>query len=398
MGKNGWQVKSLHELIESLESGGRPKGGGLLNGDIPSLGAEHLNGQGSFNFLSIKYIPFDYFNYLKKGVIENNDILIVKDGATTGKVSIVRNDFPFKNAAINEHLFLVRTNQRILVPLFAFYFLYSSIGNSQILSDFRGSAQGGISREFIKKVSIPLPPLEIQKQIAEILEKADKAKRKRKEANKLTDEFLQSVFVEMFGDPVKNPKGWETKQIIEISKVGTGGTPSREKPEYFTGDIPWVKTTEVTNDRIYDTEEKITNKALSDSNCVIFPTGTIVIALYGQGLTRGRTSILEIEACTNQACGTILPSKNINSIFLWKQLLHFYSYLRSLSRGGNQPNLNLSFIKNLKIIFPPQSLQEQFAEIVNKTEALKDKQKHSEIELENLFQSLMQKAFKGELV
>lgn len=87
------------------------------------------------------------------------------------------------------------------------------------MTDFRGSAQGGISREFVNKVLIPLPPLPVQKQIAEILEKADQAKQKCKEANKLTDEFLQSVFIEMFGDQVKNPKGWEVQLLDALAVI-----------------------------------------------------------------------------------------------------------------------------------------------------------------------------------
>jgi type I restriction enzyme S subunit len=202
----------------------------------------------------------------------------------------------------------------------------------------------------------------------------------------------------MFGDPVRNPKGWKTARIGEFCKVGTGGTPSRDNPIYFIGSIPWVKTTEVNNNKIYDTSEKISELALSESNCKVFPKETILVALYGQGLTRGRASLLQIESCTNQACAAILPSEKFISLFLWQQLLHFYQHLRSISRGGNQPNLNLSFIKNLLVIDPPYSLQQQFAELVQKTEALKEKQKASEKELENLFNSLMQKAFKGELM
>jgi len=378
---NNWQVKSLGEVAKFINGRAfKPEEWG--NKGLPIIRIQNLTG-----FSDV----FNYYDgdFEKKYLVKKNDILI-SWSASLG-VYVWDKDV----AVLNQHIFKVELGDNF-DRVFFYYLIKTKI--DEIVSHVHGSTMKHITKDRFDNIKVKLPPLPIQKQIAEILEKADQAKQKRKEANKLTDEFLQSVFIEMFGDPVKNPKGWETKLISEIAKVGTGGTPSREKSEYFTGEIPWVKTTEVTNDRIFNTEEKITKEAFEDSHCVIFPKGTIIIALYGQGLTRGRTSILEIEACTNQACGTILPSKNFDSIFLWKQLLHFYNYLRSISRGGNQPNLNLSFIKNLRIIIPPLSFQQQFSEIVNKTESLKEKQKQSEQELENLFQSLMQKAFKGELV
>lgn len=379
---NNWQVKSLGEVAEVIAGQSPPSSTyNNIQDGLPFF-------QGKVDF-GIMFPKVRVWCNEPVKIAKPNDILI-SVRAPVGPTNICNVE-----SCIGRGLSAIRAGKNSYYK-YIFYFL--RYNEDRISTQGRGSTFSAITQGELRKIKVPLPPLPIQKQIAEILEKADQAKQKRKEANKLTDEFLQSVFIEMFGDPVKNPKGWETKLISEIAKVGTGGTPSREKPEYFTGDIPWVKTTEVTNDRIFDTEEKITKKALEESNCTIFPKGTIVIALYGQGLTRGRTSILEIEACTNQACGTVLPSENIDSIFLWKQLLHFYNHLRSISRGGNQPNLNLSFIKNLRIILPPPQIQQQFAEIVKKTEGLKEKQKQSEQELENLFQSLMQKAFKGELV
>lgn len=394
---NGWQVKSLGEALESLESGGRPKGGGLSAGDIPSLGAEHLNDQGRFNLDSTKYIPKDYFNSMQRGIININDILVVKDGATTGKVSFVKNDFPFKQAAINEHLFLIRTNKEILNPLFAFYFLYSSVGNSQIMTDFRGSAQGGISREFVNKVSIPLPPLPIQKQIAEILEKADETKQKRKEANKLTDEFLQSVFIEMFGDPVKNPKGWYTVTLDTLGEWQSGGTPSRLNKEYFLGEIPWFTSGELNTMYLTESIESITEKAIVDSNAKLIEPNTILVGMYDTaafklGITKNNCS------CNQAIAYSKLESNKVDKLFLYYLMKIGREFFISGQRGVRQKNLNLTMIRETKITLPPIKLQQQFAEIVNKTEALKEKQKQSEQELENLFQSLMQRAFKGELV
>ncbi|MDE0018848.1 MAG: restriction endonuclease subunit S [Candidatus Poribacteria bacterium] len=168
---DSWKSMNLNEFI-TLESGSRPKGGvrGILEG-IPSLGGEHLNTDGGFNYEKIKYIPAEFFESLNKGRIYPDDIIVVKDGATTGKISFVDNDFPHNRAAVNEHLFIVRVDPKVAFPKYVFYFLFSSKGQQQILSDFRGATVGGISRNFPLKVTVPIPSLPEQEQIVFELER-----------------------------------------------------------------------------------------------------------------------------------------------------------------------------------------------------------------------------------
>jgi type I restriction enzyme, S subunit len=204
------KIVKLAEVVKELESGARPKGGvSSETGTIPSLGAEHLSDDGNFNFHKNKFVTIDFFNNLKSGKIKRNDILIVKDGATTGKVSFVQKDFPFDRASINEHVFRIEIDPRNGFSKYVYLFLKSSEGKKQILNDFRGATVGGISRQFIELTKIPLPPLDDQIRIATILTRAEKLIAKRKESIKALDEFLKSTFLEMFGDPVRNEKGWE---------------------------------------------------------------------------------------------------------------------------------------------------------------------------------------------
>ncbi|MDE0552896.1 MAG: restriction endonuclease subunit S [Candidatus Poribacteria bacterium] len=168
---DSWESMNLNEFI-TLESGSRPKGGvrGILEG-IPSLGGEHLNADGGFNFEKIKYIPEAYFESLNKGRICPDDIIVVKDGATTGKTSFVDKDFPYQDAAVNEHLFIVRVDPKVAFPKYVFYYLFSNKGQQQVLSDFRGATVGGISRNFPLKVTVPIPSLTEQKQIVSEIER-----------------------------------------------------------------------------------------------------------------------------------------------------------------------------------------------------------------------------------
>ncbi|MBL7996699.1 restriction endonuclease subunit S, partial [bacterium] len=160
-----WIECSLDELLISLESGSRPKGGvrGIAKG-IPSIGGEHLNYTGRFNFSNIKYVPEAFAERMSKGQIQPYDILIVKDGATTGKTAFVDNTFPYKHAFVNEHVFICRPSKKIN-PKFLFWYLWSKDGQDRILENFKGSAQGGINQTFTPNTTVPLAPLAEQERV-----------------------------------------------------------------------------------------------------------------------------------------------------------------------------------------------------------------------------------------
>jgi len=186
------------------------------------------------------------------------------------------------------------------------------------------------------------------------------------------------------------------KTIGSLTSVGSGGTPSRQEPSYFEGEIPWVKTTEVNGEMINSTEETISQSGLKNSSCKIYPKNSVLIAMYGQGKTRGQVGILGVEATTNQACAVISPCKSLNPIFLFNYLKLSYKELRSLGRGGNQENLNKGIIEDFHVIVPPMKTQTKFNGLIDN---IKHQQiKAAEGKSNSLFQALIQKAFKGELV
>jgi type I restriction enzyme S subunit len=149
------------------------------------------------------------------------------------------------------------------------------------------------------------------------------------------------------------------KKIKDICTVSSGGTPSRDRKEYYKGNIPWIKTGEVVNGVIYDTEEKITKEAIENSSAKIYPKNSLIIAMYGQGLTRGRTAKLGIDASTNQACAVLFDIDNsiILTDYLWMYLMGEYDRLRELASGNSQPNLNAQMIKDYNVIIPSLEIQ-----------------------------------------
>ena len=175
----------------------------------------------------------------------------------------------------------------------------------------------------------------------------------------------------MFGDPIENPKQLPIMRIDEIADVQTGATPLRGNAAYYGGSIPWVKTGEVAAGLLEEAEETITELALQETNCKLFPAGTILVAMYGQGDTRGKAAILRYAAAPNQACAAILLNEGYDADFILAQLNLRYKDLRSRSLGGNQQNLSLKIIKAYELIVPSTEQQREFMAFVQQVDKLK---------------------------
>lgn len=258
----------------------------------------------------------------------------------------------------------------------------------------------GYNRHFkyLKNLKIPLPPLDQQKNIVAILNAADAYRQKTKALIEKYDELTKSLFMDMFGDPVTNPKGWKEKPIGELADLKMGGTPSTKHPEYYeNGTINWMKSGDIKGDFITNFPNKITQLGLENSNTKLYKENTVVIALNGQGKTRGTTGLIKESTCSNQSVVNIDPDNNMNSVFLHFQLKYRYKLLRNLTGDNDRSGLNLTILRNYKIYTPEMELQNQFAERVQAIEAQKAQAQASLAQAEDLFNSLLQRAFKGEL-
>lgn len=162
------------------------------------------------------------------------------------------------------------------------------------------------------------------------------------------------------------PEDWEVILAGDISSVVTGGTPSKVKPEYWNnGNINWMNSSEVNKKYIYEVENKITKIGLDNSNTKILPINTIMIALNGQGKTRGTVAILKIESCCNQSLAGFICKEGTNYQFLFFFLQNMYDDLRNITGDGSRTGLNLNILRKLKIILPPLKEQGKIAEILS---------------------------------
>lgn len=159
------------------------------------------------------------------------------------------------------------------------------------------------------------------------------------------------------------PEGWKRVALGAIAQISSGGTPNRSEPRYWGGDIPWVTTGEIQFNTIIDTTEKITRDGLKNSSAKLFPAGTLLMAMYGQGKTRGQVAKLGIEVATNQACAAIQVGDEGDKEYVYQFLANHYKAIRELGNAGTQQNLNAGLIKAIDLPLPPKREQTRVAEI-----------------------------------
>jgi len=154
------------------------------------------------------------------------------------------------------------------------------------------------------------------------------------------------------------PKGWEINTLGQLCEMTSGGTPSRSIPAYWGGSIPWVKTGEIKYEDISQTEEYITLKGLGASSAKVFPAGTIVMAMYGEGITRGRVAVLAVPCASNQACIGFSFGNQTQTKYMYYFFEHCYEELRDLSNDGSQKNLSSGLLKQFQIRFPTSKAEQ----------------------------------------
>lgn len=231
------------------------------------------------------------------------------------------------------------------------------------LGRFSGqAAQPGISVTKIAKLKVEMPPLPIQQRVASILSAYDNLIENNTRRIRLLEQMAENLYKEWFvrfrfpgheRAEFENglPKGWKRTKLDNEYKTSSGGTPSRTVAEYYeNGNIPWIKTGELQDCILTDTEEYITEDAVKHSSAKLFKKGTLLMAMYGVNI--GKLAISNIDATCNQACCVITPKRIESKYYLFYYLKSMRDYLLSISFGAAQQNLSQELIKALKIVIP----------------------------------------------
>ena len=287
------------------------------------------------------------------------------------------------------------------------YHLLSDIGLEAMNSH---SAIPGLNREDVYSIRVRLPDKHEQHCIALALDAVEGTIGKETlaigQATTLKKAAMQTLFTrglrrEQQKETEVGPvlESWHIGSIDDHFSVVSGGTPSRRIPEFWNGPIPWVKTTEIDYCLIQETGEHITQAALDQSAAKLLESGTLLLAMYGQGVTRGKVAILGIDAACNQACAAISPHGDVVNV---KYLYHFLSFryegIRRLAHGGQQQNLNLNIVRALPVSYPvDKNEQDEIAAILDAIDRKINLHRRKRTVLDDLFKALLHKLMTGEI-
>jgi restriction endonuclease S subunit len=361
-----WPQITLSDVLTTLESGSRPSGGvsSITDGSI-SIGGEHIGLDGKLNMNNMRFVPRKFYQDSKLGKILPNDVLICKDGALTGKVCMVPETLPYDEMMANEHVFILRTNEQMLQK-YLFSVLFSEQGQALLRSNVTGQAQGGLNATNLKNIKIPLPTIDVQKKIISDFEANGIEINKTKTSIIENKQGIVDVFLEMFGNPVYNPKGWNLETLSELGDLNRGISKHRPRnaPELLGGEHPLIQTGEVAAADLYITDYTSTYSDVGLHQSRKWPKGTLCITIAAN---IAKTAILDFDACFPDSIVGFISSDKVNHVFLHYWFSFFQKSLEEQAPQLAQKNINLEILRNLKVIVPPFELQNDFARFCTET-------------------------------
>jgi len=342
------------------------------------------------------YLPVMYIDKYADYKVEKGDVLIALSGATTGKYGMYNHD---KSALLNQRVAKITADPNFLDTKYLFY--YMSQLQDKVLYKASGVAQPNISADEISNFTIALPPIEIQKKIINMLDKAQELIDKRKAQIEALDQLRQSVFLEMFGDPYRNPKNWPIGTIKDITLKTQYGT--SKKANENKGKYPILRMGNITYNGLIDFNDmKYVDLDDSEVEKYLVHKGDLLFNRTNSKELVGKTAVYREEKPVAYAGYLIklIPNENANSEFISGYLNSKYGKALLYSMAKNivgMANINAEELTRVKIYIPPRDLQDKFASIISNILKKRELLCKGLDLLEENFNSLMQRAFNGEL-
>jgi type I restriction enzyme S subunit len=390
----GWSYPVLGDICDVRD--GTHESPKYIEEGYPLITSKNLTENG-LSFEKVSFISkADHDAIEKRSAVADGDILYGMIG-TVGNPVIVKKErvFSVKNVAIFKFI-----EESLISNKYLFYVLSSDFVARQIGKESKGGTQKFVSLKVLRGLKIPLPPLETQKKIAAVLERADQLRKDCQQMEQELNSLAQSVFIDMFGDPVTNSKGWEKKELLSLCSKVTDGT--HQSPEWAETGVPFLFISNVRNGKVnFDTGKYITRRCYEE----LTRTSPIEVddILYTTVGSYGHVALVKDsfpDFCFQRHIAHIKPNPNkIIPEFLYYQLqTSGVRHLADLAvKGIAQKTLNLKDLKQFELIVPPEDKQlELIRYMKHQYMALTDIE-GMKVEHEMLFNSLMQKAFKGEL-
>ena len=357
----------LGDICTKVCSGGTPTSSNpaYYDGNIPWLNTNEVNFCNIYS--TNKTISEEGLKKSAAKYVPENTVIVAMYGVTAGKCAIAKIPLTTNQACCN----LIIDKEKADY-CYVYYYLRQQSDSLNKLAI--GGAQQNLNALTIKKFKIALPTLPIQKKIASILSAYDCLIENNTRRIRLLEQMADNLYKEWFvrfrfpeHEKVEMinglPKGWKRTKLIKNIKTSSGGTPSRNKGEYYkNGTIPWIKTGELQDCILINTEECITEDAVNNSSAKLFPKGTLLMAMYGVNV--GKLGISEIEATCNQACCVFTPKQIDYKYYLFHYLKSIREYLLSISFGAAQQNLSQELIKSIRVLFPDEKTNISFVKEV----------------------------------
>lgn len=319
-------------------------------------------------------------NYIR---LQENDFAYNKSSTKEFPQGYIARYRGTKDAAVPNSIFTCfRPNAASAVPQYLDH-LFHGNHHGRWLRKFitvgaRAHGALSVSDDDLMSMPVPLPPIEVslleQQKIADCLGSLDDLIAAESRKLEALRQHKQGLMQQLFPQPgetqprlrfpvFQDAREWRIAPLAELFDTATGSTPDRSRPEYWDGEVPWVTTSAVDFNVIESTKESISEAGLANSSAKLFPRNTVLVALYGEGKTRGKVAILGIEAATNQACAAILPNGDIDPRFVFFNLGGRYEEIRAISNSGGQKNLSQALLRDLPFAYPEeQAEQERIAE------------------------------------
>ena len=377
--KQGWEIKKLGEVCEVI-GGSTPKTSDdtFWDGDYYWISPAELDGS-KYVYSTTRTITDAGVRSAHLQILPIGTVLL-SSRAPIGKVAITKVPMycnqEFKNLVCGKDL----------INEYVYWFLKH---NTDYLNSLgTGATFKEISKKVVEQIPIPVPPIAEQEKIVAELDCLSGIIEKKKQQLKELDNLAQSIFYEMFGDPVENDKGWEKKRLDEIGKVITGNTPStKDESNYSSADYCFVKPSDIAKDSISyisNTEFYVSEKAYINSRQL--PKGSVLTTCIG---IIGKVGILQKDATCNQQINAIIPNKDIDAKFLAHVLFMIRDVLTDVANAPIVPIINKKEFSSVSIPVPLFSLQQDFASKIESIEKQKELIAKSIKETETLFNSRM---------
>lgn len=319
------------------------------------------------------------------------DTVLVSIFATIGRTAVLG-----VNAATNQAIAgITPHNTELLLPQYLRRFLDSVVADLQ--SKARGVAQVNINSRILKSLEIPLPPIDVQREILSMLDRADALRVKRRQAIVSLEELAKSIFLEMFGDPMTNPQGWTKRSIAELGSVTTGNTPPRSDTYNYGHYIEWIKSDNINPSEIIVSHS---SEMLSEQGArlarIANPDSLLVTCIAGSPNSIGNVALTDRRVAFNQQINAFTP-QSINPLYAYMHLKVGKRLVQNESTGGMKGLVSKSRFGGIQLMVPPKAIQRSFADTFEQLTQHIDRGRESQTALDELFESLQASAFRWEL-